>query len=121
MARLRRAPADEILAVQFLQRAHQRRLRNDPCAIFPDDLVARSVATEYEGIAPLRRPPDVDAGCRRGLPDLLCIQDTTHMLFLSGMIERVGLAEFARPAGGRQLAGFQMMTFFSGSSPGAGA
>ncbi len=50
MARVRCAPA-EILAAQFVQRAHRRRLRDDPSAILPDNLVARAVAAEDEGIA----------------------------------------------------------------------
>src|SRR5258708_16228311 len=48
IARFRRAPADETLTAQFGQGAHQRWLRDDPSAILPDDLVARTVAAEDE-------------------------------------------------------------------------
>jgi hypothetical protein len=34
-----------------MQRAHERRLRDDPCAVFRDDFVARAIAAEDEGVA----------------------------------------------------------------------
>jgi hypothetical protein len=61
MAALGRAPADEMLAAQLVQRRHERRLSDDPSAIFRDHLVPRSVAADSEWIAPFARPADIDA------------------------------------------------------------
>jgi hypothetical protein len=48
---LRRAPADEVLAAQLVQRRHERRLPHDPCAVFRDHLVTRAVTADHERIA----------------------------------------------------------------------
>ena len=61
VAPLRRAPPDEVLAAQLVQRRHERRLPRDLCAVFRNHLVARSVATDDERIAPFAGPADIDA------------------------------------------------------------
>jgi hypothetical protein len=48
---LGRTPAHEILAAEFAKRRHQRRLPNDPRAVFRDDVVTGAIAAEDERIA----------------------------------------------------------------------
>jgi len=78
MAALGRAPADEGLAAQLVQRRHQRRLPHDPCAVFRDYLVACAVAADDKGIAPLARSADIDAIRRRPFADLPGVKDFAH-------------------------------------------
>src|ERR1700720_1894875 len=78
VAALGGAPAHEILAAELVQRRHERGLPHDPCAVFGDHLVARTVAPDHERIAPFTGPSDIDAIWRRSLADLSGIEDLAH-------------------------------------------
>jgi hypothetical protein len=102
------------------QGAHQRRLRDDPSAIFRDDFVARAIAAEDEDCPILtvarRRLALLMRSC---LPALRSRRDTCAAPF---RIDRRSRPRGIREAGSwSQLTWFQMMTFFVASSPGAGA
>jgi hypothetical protein len=57
VAALRRTPAHEMLATQFVQRRHERRPPHNSCAVFRDHLIARAVAADHERVAPLLGRP----------------------------------------------------------------
>lgn len=61
MAELRSAPAQEVSPTELSPCSlNELRLAQEPLAVLLDDLLARSVATHLEGIAPLRRSANVD-------------------------------------------------------------
>jgi hypothetical protein len=78
MAALGRAPADEMLAPQLVQRRQERRLSDDPSAIFRDHLLARAVAPNDERIALFARPADIHAIRRWPLTNLSNIENSAH-------------------------------------------
>src|SRR5919198_102272 len=60
MTRVRGTPAAERLAGQFAERGHQLGLLAQPLLVAVDDLLAGAITTDHVGVAPLRRPADVD-------------------------------------------------------------
>jgi hypothetical protein len=92
MAALGRAPADEMLAAQLVQRRHERGLSDDPSAIFRDHLLARAVAPNDERIAPFARPADIHAIRRWPLTNLSNIENSAHgsAPILAKSLERAG-------------------------------
>ena len=61
MAQPRSAPAQEVLPTELSPCSpDELRLAQKPLAVLLDDLLARSVGADLEGITPVRRPANVD-------------------------------------------------------------
>jgi hypothetical protein len=75
---LRRAPADQLAAAQFVERTHQIELLDDPGLIFRDNLTSRAVAADDEWIAPLAWSADTDLPLVRLPTDLAGVEHLAH-------------------------------------------